>query len=584
MFNHKYLYKTGRMISVNQHDKKVNIRTGQSLAAVTALLLLCAMTANAQSAAVKEAAQSVFILTTYSADGTAIATSHGVFIGDGSEGVSTLAPFDGAARAVVTDAKGNDMDVIRIIGVNSLYDVARFRVNGNSTAAATASASVTSGTTVWLVTCPEDGKKSPVSASINSVETFMDKYSYYILTATMPENGDACPFVNDGGEVIGLMQPSSTSSNIHAVDIRFIASLEAGAFAYSNANIQKTAIPAALPREQSQAQVMLMTASQSRDTLKYEAAIEDFIAQFPALTDGYMARAQLMSARGQYDAAATAMGNALDNAADKAEAHFNYARLIYNKLTTDSRPYEPWTLDKAMEHVNAASAISQQPMYEHLKAQIYYSKGEYQTAYDMFTSLQDDKSFNTSELLFECAQCKQMLGAGDEEVLVLVDSAINTTDTMRMNDAAPYFLMRADIYNAMGRYRDAVFDYTRYAILTPQMPSAQFYYIKEQAEVKGKLYKQALDDIARAILMEPDEPMYMAEMASLYIRVNQPDKALQIAEKCVETAPDYSTGHVLHGLALIKNDRREEGMAALAKARDLGDAQAQPLIDKYSGE
>ena len=582
MFNHKYLYKTGRMTFKNPRNERSNIGIRRSLFAVLAVLFFGITSADAQSAAVKDVAQSVFILTTYSADGKVIATSHGVFIGDGSEAVSTLAPFDGAARAVVTDANGNDMDVTRIIGINSLYDVARFRVSGNAPAVSTASSSAKPGATVWLVLCPSDGKKSLVNASVRSVETFMDKYSYYILAAAVPENGGACPFVNDDGEVIGLMQPSSTSSDVHAVDIHFISSLEAGAFAYSNANMQKTAIPAALPNVQSQAQVMLMTAGQGPDTLKYEAAIEDFIAQYPTLTDGYMARAQLMSAHGLFEDAASVMDDAVNNAADKADAHFNYARLIYDKLTTDSRPYELWTLDKAMEHVNAACDISPQPMYEHLKAQIYYSKGEYQTAYDMFSSLCADKSFNVSELLFDCAQCKQMLGAPNEEVLALVDSAVNSTDTMRMNDAAPYFLLRADVYNAMGRYRDAVFDYTRYAVLTPQMPSAQFYFIKEQAEVKGKMYKQALDDIARAILLAPNEPMYMAEMSSLYLHVNQPDKALQIAEKCVEIAPDYGTGHVLHGLALIKNGQQEEGMAALAKARDLGDAQAQKLIDKYS--
>lgn len=569
------------MTSSNINHKKSIIATST---AATLMLLLTMTTAKAQPAAVKDVADAVITLTTYNADGTVIATSHGVFISPDGEAVSTLAPFDGAARATVTDGKGTEREVTRIIGVNSLYDVAHFRVDGTTPAAPTASSAATAGSAAWLVTSPADGKEKAASVTITSVETFMGSYSYYIMTAKVPEKSDACPIVNTAGEVIGLMQPSATSSDIHAVDIRFIASLEMGGFAYSNTNMQKTAIPAAMPKDQAQAQVLLMTAGQSRDSVRYEAAISDFIDLFPTLVDGYMARAQQLTGQGLFADAAATMDNAVDRADDKADAHFNYARLIYNKLTSDVRPYEPWTLDAALEHVDDANTISPQPMYEHLKAQILYSKGDYQTAYDIFNTLCNDQSFNTSELLFECAQCRRMLGAPDTEVLALVDSAINTTDTMRMNDAANYFLLRADIYNDMGRYRDAVFDYTRYAVLTPQMPSAQFYYIKEQVEVKGKMYQQALDDIARAILLEPDEPMYMAEMSALYIRVNQPDKALLMAERCVEKAPDYSTGYVLYGLALIKSDRRQEGLEALTKARDLGDEQAQQLIDEYSNE
>lgn len=548
------------------------------------LLLAGIQPAKAQPEAVKDAAMSVFTLVTYDTNGEEMATSHGVFVGDNGEAVSGLSPFEGADKAVVTDVKGNRMDVTRMIGVNELYGVAHFRVDGKTTPAAMASSDLAPGAQAWLVPYAEKGKATPVEASVKDVEKFMDKYSYYIFSMTPPETSDACPFVNDAGEVMGLMQRSSMGDNVHATDIRFIAGLEHNGFAFSNATLQKISIPAAMPSEMSQARVMLMMAGQSRDTLKYEAAISDFTSMFPTVTDGYMAKAQLLTGRGLFDEASAVMEEAAKKVTDKGDAHFCYARLMYNKLTSDSRPYEPWTLDAAMEEVQAAYTISPQPVYEHLKAQIHFSKGEHQAAYDIFAKLCDDNDFNLSELLFECAQCKQMLGAANEELLLLLDSAINTTDTMRLNEAAPYFLMRGDIYNLMGNYRQAVFDYTRYAVLTPQMPSAQFYYIKEQAEVKGKLYKQALDDIARAIITAPNEPMYIAEMSSLYLRVNQPENALTMAEKCVEIAPDYSTGHVLHGLSLIKNDRKEEGLEALRKAKELGDPQAQTLIDKYSAQ
>ena len=112
--------------------------------------------------------------------------------------------------------------------------------------------------------------------------------------------------------------------------------------------------------------------------------------------------------------------------------------------------------------------------------------------------------------------------------------------------------------------------------------NANFYYIREQAEVKGHLYQQALTDIARAIILDPEEPTYIAEMASLQLRVNLVDQALLSAEQCIKVAPDYSDGYLLLGLAQIKKGLKEAGMSNLQKAKELGNPQADGLIDKYS--
>lgn len=544
-----------------------------------AFLITCHSRINAQSAAVKNVAKSVFTLTAYAADGSVTATSGGVFVGADGEAIGLLTPFIGAARAEVTDCKGNRMEVTRIIGMNEIYDVARFRVEGRTTPAAVIAGSEKAGSRLWLVS---DAEQQLQSATVNSVETFMDRYSYYILAPGLPSSGASYPLVNDAGEVVGLMQPSANSGNIHATDASFVAALRMNALTFSTPIMQKINIPAALPAEQVQAQVMLMLTEQGTDTLKYEAAIADFLKYFPTLSDGYMARARLFTGQGQYKEADKVMATAIKNVTDKADIHFCYARLIYNKLTSDARPYEPWTLNRALDEVERALSISSQPMYSHLKAQILYSKTDYQAAYDIFTQLMGGSDFNPSELLFEAAQCRQMLGAADDELLVLLDSAVNLTDTTRMNEAAPFFLMRGDVYNRMERYREAALDYTRYAVLAPQMTTPEFYYAKAQTETNGRLYQQALADLARAAVLAPSEPLYVAELSSLYLRVGETEYALKTAERCIAIAPEYSTGHVLHGLALIRNGRRDEGLAALAKARDMGDEQAQPLIDKYS--
>jgi hypothetical protein len=235
-----------------------------------------------------------------------------------------------------------------------------------------------------------------------------------------------------------------------------------------------------------------------------------------------------------------------------------------------------------MEELNEAYALSPQAHYRHLMAQITFSKKAYQEAYDMFMSLYQDKDYRNPELLYEAARCKQMLDAPATEVIALLDSAINTTDSLQIISAAPYFLARATAYEQVDSFRQAVFDYSRYEYLVQGRVNANFYYIREQAEVKGHLYQQALTDIARAIILAPEEATYIAEMASLQLRVNLVDQALLSAEQCTKVAPEYSDGYLLLGLAQIKKGKQAEGIANLQKAKELGNPQADGLIEKYS--
>lgn len=545
--------------------------------AAALLMLTCCATTQAQPAAVKNAAKAMFTLTAYDGDGRQTASSRGIFVGTDGQGLGMLAPLTDARRVVTTDSKGSSHSVSRIIGINELYGVARFRAEGKTTQATVATTGAAAGTGLWAV------GSDMQHVEVSSVETFMDRYAYYILAPTSGAAIEAgTPLLNDNGEVVALAQPSLTANATHAIDARFIASLQVNAMSLNDVTLQKINITPALPHDQQQAQLMLLMAAHTTDSLRYQAITGDFIEQYPTLTDGYVTRAQQLTTAGSFAEADHTMSTALKNAADKAEAHYQYGRLIYNKVATDTRPYESWTLQRAIDETKQAYALSPQPMYRHQEAQILFAMGDYAQAGTIFEELTTSNSFKTAELLFEIAQCRRMTGATGHELLTLLDSAINLTDTMQMGDAAPYFLMRGDVYNSMERYREAAFDYARYTLLTRQVPTADFYYIKAQTEVNGKLYQQALNDFAYAVLLAPNEPLYMAEMAQLYLRVNQPENALKLTERCITVAPDYTTGHVLHGLALIKNGKRSEGLDALAKAQAMGDEQAQQLIERYS--
>lgn len=554
----------------------------KQIGVILTLIILCVCgNSKAQPSAVKNAAKSVFKLTTYNADGTVLSTSHGVFVGNNGEAISDLKPFIGASKAIVTDSKGREMNVERIMGVNDIYDVAKFKVSGKTIPLNVAQSASASGSQAWLVSYAE---KSPtiIAATVKNVETFMDKYSYYIFSHAVPENTNACPFVNSEGQVIGIMQPSTTSTDIHATDAKFITELQTTGLSVEDETMKKIGIPPSLPTDKSQALLTLMMAAQANDSIKHAAIVSDFINQYPTSVDGYTAQAQIYLDANDFESAEKEMETAIKKVENKDEAHYNYSKIIYNKEVYKSDiPYAAWNLDKAFEEINKAYAINPQPSYQHQQALITYAKGEYQKAYDMFMDL-TKTSIRNPELFYNASQCKQMLKAPMKEVIALLDSAITTTDTLRLREAAPYFLARAEAYITTDSFRQAVFDYTRYEILVNGNVNANFYYIREQAEVKAKLYQQALIDISTAIMLAPKEPTYYAEKASLELRVNMMDDAIKTATKCIELAPEYADGYLILGLAQINKGDKANGMSNLEKAKELGHVQAQAMIEKYS--
>ena len=66
------------------------------------------------------------------------------------------------------------------------------------------------------------------------------------------------------------------------------------------------------------------------------------------------------------------------------------------------------------------------------------------------------------------------------------------------------------------------------------------------------------------------------------LKVNMPEDAGKTAELCIKVAPEYSDGYLILGLAQMRLNKKQEGLANLEKAKELGNPQAQALIDKYS--
>ena len=194
---------------------------------ILAVLPLLAM---AQPSWVKKATKSVFTLKTFAEDGSLIGSSNGFFTSANGDAVSNYTPFKGAAKAVVIDATGKELPVVSIVGVNDMYDVVKFRVNGKTQPLIISSAQTPVGSQVWLL--PYHEIKNVPEGTIRKAEAFQNEYEYYTVALAMPVNTVSTPLINQAGEVIGLMQqPASDKDTLsYAVSARFADSLKISGF------------------------------------------------------------------------------------------------------------------------------------------------------------------------------------------------------------------------------------------------------------------------------------------------------------------------------------------------------------------
>ena len=544
-------------------------------------LLFAALSTFAQPGWVKNASRSVFTLKTFAADGSLIASSNGFFTGANGEAVSNFTPFKGAARAIVIDAQGKELQVAGIMGANDMYDVVKFRVNGNKTQSLALSSSVAPvGSMAYLL--PYHEVKAVKSGPVRKAETFQGDYPYYTVALSMGENQVSCPLLDESGQVIGMMQQPAVlgDSLSYAVSARFVDSLKITGLNYFDETFKLTQVKKLMPADIKEANLVLYFAGSQSDSAEYVSLIQDFIQQFPNASDGYIYRAQQETAGGDFAAAERDMEQALKFADPKDDAHFNYARIIYNKeIYQSAQPYAGWSLDKALQQIQSAISIKSLPTYRQLEGDIRFAKQQYDEAYEIYNSLLST-NLRSAELFFAAARCKEMQ-KDTTAMLALMDSTINMFSRPYLKDVAPYLWARAEARRNAGRYRDAINDMNEYETLMTATVNDNFYYIRHQVEILGRLYQQALNDINRAIQMNPNEVLYYAEKASLEIRVGLYDQAISTAQECIAIDAENSDGYLFLGLAQCLKGQKADGIKNLQKAKELGDPQADALIEKY---
>ena len=531
---------------------------------------------------VKKASKAVFTLKTFNADGSLIGSGNGFFITADGVAVSNYTPFRGAAKAVVIDAMGKEYEVKSIIGANDVYDIAKFRVDATKCQTLRTAPAAVENTSLWLLPYNAKNAYSCTAAKVKSVQKVQNDYDYYTLEATAPENTVGCPYLNANGEVVGIQQQSSSDDNTtqYAVGAAFATGLKMTGLSLNDPALKATSIKKDLPDELDQAILTLYLASTLGDAQSFVGLVDDFIAKFPQAPDGYSYKAQIMAAQDNYPEADKYMKLAIDNATDKAEARYNYAKMMYQNLIYfyDSASHA-WSYEQALEQAEQAVALDPQLPYLTQKAQLLFACKRYADSYAAFQDV-IGKGGRTAECFYGAARCKEQLN-DTTACLALLDSAVATFSKPYLKEAAPYIYARAQALAESGKYRLAVNDYNEYENLMISQVNSEFYYIRSQVEAKARLFQQALNDLDKAIDKSPDILLYRSEKASLQIRVHLLDQAIETASECIRLFPDASDGYLFLGLAQCLKGDKVQGVGNLLKAKDLGDAQADVLIEKY---
>ena len=558
-------------------------------------LLLCLLTQMAVAQApkwVEKTKKAVFSVVTYDKNDKILNTGNGFFVSEDGVALSDFTLFKDAKRAVIIDSDGKEMPVDCILGVSSLYDVVKFRVAISSKKVFSLTLAETTpivGEQVWML--PYSTQKSDwcTTGKVKQVTKIADKHQYFTLDMVMKEKMVSCPIVNAKGQVFGISQKSSGSDAAtvcYAVGASFGISLDIKALSMSDSNLRSIGIKKGLPDNEDQALVYLFMASTQLTSEEYSQLLNDFIKQFPNNSDGYLRRANyLIQSAGEnesaFEKANADMEEALKVAKKKDDVYYNISKTIYSyMLSNPEKPYKKWSYDQALTQIKEAETINPLPVYIQLEGDILFAKQDYAGALSCYEKV-NKSNLVSPATYFSAAKTKELMKADLKEVLALMDSCVALCPHPMTADVAPYVLERAQMYMKAEQYKNALSDYDTYFTATNGQVNDLFYYYREQAAFKARQFQRALDDIAKAIEMNPKEVLYQAELAVINMRVGRVDEAIKVLQGTIAMEPKYAEAYRLMGLCFIQQKKNKEACSQFAKAKELGDPNVDELIKKY---
>ncbi len=544
---------------------------------LSTLLLLLSITLQAAPKWAKTAAKSMGTLYAIQQRGDTL-KANAFFIEPLGTLVAPFKPIQQAQQAWVIDASGKRYEISRILGFSSTYDVVRLQTTDvkKMPTLPISTDAATNGQAVFTFPQAKADKVTQVEKA--------GEYAYYTLQSAATPDLSGTPVVDEEGRIIGMLQVPVTVANApnYVLDIRFAQSLTIRPIDANHADLRQCNILKQLPAGMEQAVSFLyLTANLSADErVNYT---NDFIQTYPNSPVGYIQKADALVAQRNYASAWETYEQALANKQLTQPEEIRYARsrAIYNKsVQGDSVAVEGWTLEQAQKDISEAIQLYNQPLYALHQGHLFYAQKQYEQAYSCFMEL-TQSPMRSAELFLYAWQCQQHLGADNETLLALNDSAMSFFTKPYTETAAPYLYLRSNTLRDMGRIREAIADLNDYEhVVQGRGLNAKFYYQREQMEVMVRMYGPAVNDIQRAIQLAPNEPLFRAESASLFIRLGDLDNAILECKRATELDENFPDAYRLWGICLREKGEKAAAREKLQRAKDLGDTLAEKILDE----
>ena len=560
----------------------------------TLWIITCCLIAQLASAQApkwaEKAKKAVFSIVTYDKENNIKGTGNGFYIDSQGTALSDYSLFEGAERAVIINADGKQVEVNRILGANSMYDVVKFNtaIEKKQMTLPLAPQPAKVGETVYLLPYSTQKATALQTGKVTAVDSIGNQSFYYTLEMKTGEKTISCPIMNINGQVLGMIQKNASDDSMesYALGASYGASLSISALSMNDGALNNIGIKKALPDTEDQALVYLYMSAEQLDKDSYLNILNEFLTQYPNSMEGYVRRANYYMGSedaAQYAQADADLKKALDVASVKEDAYYQVAKSIYGYVLSlnDKEPYQEWTMDKALELIRTAIQTNEQPLHVQLEGDILFAQGKYADAYASYEKF-NQSTMASAASYYSAAKAKQLTEGSDiNEVLALMDKAIEQLSKPYFGEAAPYFYERAELRAQAGKYREAVLDYNTFFDAVSGDVTALFYFQREQAEMQCRMYQQALNDINKAVEMAPEDVDFWVEKGSVHLRVNQLDEAVEVFKKALTMNDKYAAAYRMLGYCQALQNNNKEACANFVKAKELGDEVVDQLIEKY---
>ena len=539
-----------------------------------------------------DAQQAVVRVVTFNEKGDTLHTTYGYFASPTAEVVAPYAAFRGATRAVVTDVKGRQADVLRIVAASDNYDMVRVTTAMPTKKLPFLMRSNVVGTvgTMWQQTFFSNEKQAQLlNTTILAVDA-NNTLPYYTLNAPNEVQYVGCPIV-DNGQVVAIAQRNilDKAQGICAISAAVADSFKVNAASALNSDFNAIRIPKQLPTtsENDAYSYFFMMLRTQRDSLQVLPLIKDFTATYPKNGAAMLDIASYYARQRKYAEADAWLQRRLTLGGEGLDVVYDtQSQLIYEKALADSANYPSWNFDAALKASEKSYVVQPKPAAMLQQGVILYSMKRDAEALEKFKTYNATAAASPQSHYF-AAQVLIRMQAQDSVIVAELDSALARAEKpYKGGDVAAVLELRAYYYDKLGNARAAVLDYNDYEqIVGSQRLSAQFFAIRAALAEKARIYQVALDDystaISRASSREERED-YRINRALLCLRVQLWEDAISTAQQVIAENPQVADAYKIIGVAYGEQKNRARALEYLTKAQQMGDQNATTLLQKYS--